>query len=82
MGIPVVNYTPSRGNDKFSRLNSVAPLFEAGLVWYPDTPWAEEVIEEIAAFPFGAHDEYFKCFQVNNLHTVPIYLFFKKFSNL
>jgi len=58
MGIPVVNYTPSRGNDKFSRLNSVAPLFEAGLVWYPDTSWAEEVIEEIAAFPFGAHDDH------------------------
>lgn len=58
MGIPVVNYTPSRGNDKFSRLNSIAPLFEAGLVWYPETSWAEEVIEEIAAFPYGAHDDH------------------------
>lgn len=61
MGIPVVNYTPSRGNDKFSRLNSVAPLFEAGLVWYPETSWAEEVIEEIAAFPYGEHDDYADC---------------------
>ena len=58
MGIPVVNFTPSRGNDKFSRLNSIAPLFEAGLVWYPETSWAEEVIEEIAAFPYGANDDY------------------------
>lgn len=57
-GIPVVNYTPSRGNDKFSRLNSVAPLFEAGLVWAPETTWAEEVIEELAAFPFGEHDDH------------------------
>ena len=57
-GIPVVNYTPSRGNDKFSRMNAVAPLFESGLVWYPDTTWAEEVIEEMASFPFGEHDDH------------------------
>jgi predicted phage terminase large subunit-like protein len=57
-GIPVVNYSPSRGNDKFTRVNSVAPLFESGLVWSPDTRWAEEVIEECAAFPAGEHDDY------------------------
>jgi predicted phage terminase large subunit-like protein len=56
-GIPVVNFSPSRGNDKISRLNSVAPLFESGLVWAPDASWAEEVIEETAAFPFGEHDD-------------------------
>ena len=58
MGIPVMNYTPSRGNDKFTRVNSIAPLFESGLVWAPDTRWAEEVIEECAAFPAGEHDDY------------------------
>jgi predicted phage terminase large subunit-like protein len=58
MGIPVVNYSPSRGNDKISRVNSIAPLFEAGLVWAPDTRWAEEVIEECAAFPAGENDDY------------------------
>jgi phage terminase large subunit-like protein len=26
MGIPVVNFTPSKGNDKHSRVNAVAPL--------------------------------------------------------
>ena len=57
-GLPVVNFTPSRGNDKHARMNSVAPLFEAGLVWYPETSWAEEVIEEMAAFPFGEHDDH------------------------
>ncbi len=57
-GIPVVNYTPSRGHDKHVRVNSVAPMFEAGQVWYPDERWAEEVIEECAAFPFGDHDDY------------------------
>jgi predicted phage terminase large subunit-like protein len=58
MGIPVMNYTPSRGNDKFTRVNSIAPLFESGLVWSPDTRWAEEVVEECAAFPAGEHDDY------------------------
>ena len=30
MDIPVINFTPSRGNDKHVRVNSVAPLFESG----------------------------------------------------
>jgi len=56
-GIPVVNFSPSRGNDKISRVNAVAPLFESGMVWAPESSWAEEVIEECAAFPFGEHDD-------------------------
>ena len=58
MGIPVMNYSPSRGNDKYTRVNSVAPIIESGLVWIPDTRWGEEVIEECAAFPAGEHDDY------------------------
>ena len=58
MGIPVQNYSPSRGNDKFTRVNSVAPLMESGLVWAPDTRWAEDVIEECAAFPVGENDDF------------------------
>tara|TARA_R110000782_G_scaffold5313_2_gene18324 strand:- start:546 stop:1373 length:828 start_codon:yes stop_codon:yes gene_type:complete len=59
IGIPVINFTPSRGNDKHARVNSVAPLFESGAVWAPkDRRWAEEVIEECAAFPFGDYDDY------------------------
>ena len=59
VGIPVINFTPSRGNDKHARVNSVAPLFESGAVWAPkDRRWAEEVIEECAAFPFGDYDDY------------------------
>tara|TARA_R110002020_G_scaffold27859_1_gene89480 strand:+ start:111 stop:1574 length:1464 start_codon:yes stop_codon:yes gene_type:complete len=58
MGIPVTNYSPSRGNDKLTRVNSIAPMLESGLVWAPDTTWAEEVIEECAAFPAGEHDDY------------------------
>jgi phage terminase large subunit-like protein len=40
------------------RLNAVADLFTSGKVWAPDTRWAREVIEEIAAFPVGEHDDY------------------------
>ena len=58
MGIPVVNFTPSKGNDKHTRVNAVAPLFESGSVWAPkDKTFAQEVIEECAAFPYGDHDD-------------------------
>ena len=57
MGIPVINFTPSKGNDKHSRVNAVAPLFESGQIWAPEASFAEEVIEECAAFPFGDHDD-------------------------
>ena len=58
MGIPVQEFTPSRGNDKMVRMNAVADLFTSGKVWAPDTRWAREVIEEMAAFPVGEHDDY------------------------
>ena len=57
MGIPVVNFTPSKGNDKVTRVHSVSPLFEAGMVWAPDTTFADELIEEVAAFPNGEYDD-------------------------
>jgi predicted phage terminase large subunit-like protein len=58
MGIPVQEFTPSKGNDKISRLNAVSDLFASGRVWAPNTHWAEEVIEEVASFPAGEHDDY------------------------
>jgi len=58
LGIPVQEFSPSRGNDKMVRLNAVADLFSSGKVWAPDTRWAREVIEEMAAFPVGEHDDY------------------------
>jgi predicted phage terminase large subunit-like protein len=59
MGIPVIDYVPTKGNDKYSRVNAVAPLWESGTIWYPHgEKWAEEVIEECAAFPHGSHDDY------------------------
>jgi predicted phage terminase large subunit-like protein len=56
-GIPVQEFTPTRGNDKIARINSVSDLFASGKVWAPGTRWAEEVIEEMAAFPNSEHDD-------------------------
>jgi len=58
MGIPVQEFTPSKGNDKISRLNAVSDLFASGRVWTPNAQWAEEVIDEVASFPAGEHDDY------------------------
>ena len=58
IGIPVVNYTPSRGNDKHTRMHLVAPMFESGRVWAPDKRFSEDVIDECAAFPNGDHDDF------------------------
>ena len=58
MGIPVISFTPSRGNDKHTRVNAVSPLFESGQIWAPaHLQFAQEVIEECAAFPYGDHDD-------------------------
>jgi len=60
MGIPVTMYSPGgrrSGQDKVSRAHSVAPILESGMVWAPDTEWAEELVEECAAFPNGDNDD-------------------------
>jgi predicted phage terminase large subunit-like protein len=57
MGIPVQEFTPTRGNDKISRVNSVSDLFASGKIWAPRKRWAEEVVEELAAFPNSDHDD-------------------------
>jgi len=60
MSIPVTMYSPGgrkAGTDKISRANAVAPMFEAGMVWAPDTDWAEALVEECAAFPNGDNDD-------------------------
>jgi predicted phage terminase large subunit-like protein len=62
MGVPVSDYTPVRGtkanpNDKISRVNGITDIFSSGMVWRPDTRWAEDVAEECAEFPFGDHDD-------------------------
>jgi len=56
-GIPVSEYTPSKGNDKISRVNAISDLFASKMVWCPETRWADEVMEEMASFPNGDHDD-------------------------
>ena len=57
MGIPVQEYTPSRGNDKISRVNAVSDLFASGVIWCPETRWAEETVKQFAGFPNMEHDD-------------------------
>ena len=61
MGIPVTMYSPGgrrTGQDKVSRANAVAPILESGMVWYPeDEEFAQEMVEECAAFPNGSNDD-------------------------
>ena len=56
-GIFVQDFSPGKGNDKIARLNAVADLFSAGHVWFPETPWANDVVEELLAFPSSEHDD-------------------------
>jgi len=49
---------PSGG--KIARAQAISPLVEAGNVYLPhpdSAPWVNELIEECAAFPNGAHDD-------------------------
>jgi hypothetical protein len=59
MGIPVQEFTPSKSTgDKIVRLNAVADILRSGMVWYPEgRRWAEELIEQCVAFPYGSHDD-------------------------
>ena len=58
-GIPALSYSPNKGNDKVTRMHMAAPMFEAGRVWAPaNKKFAEEVIEEVASFPYGDHDDF------------------------
>ncbi len=63
LNLPVSTFAPGRrkgggGLDKTTRMHMVAPIFESGKVWYPEKKFAEEVIEEVASFPNGDHDDY------------------------
>ena len=57
MGVPVQEFTPSKGQDKIARLNAVSDIIASGKVWVPRTRWAEELVDEVAAFPSGEHDD-------------------------
>ena len=57
IGIPLSEYTPGKGHDKIARVNSISDLFASGIVWCPDTRWADELMDEMASFPNGDNDD-------------------------
>ena len=61
--LPVTTFAPGRrkgggGMDKTTRMHMVSPLFESGKIWAPDKKFSDEVIEEVASFPNGEHDDF------------------------
>jgi len=62
--LPVATFAPGRkrgggGMDKTTRMHMVSPIFESEKVWYPaGEKFADEVIEEVASFPNGEHDDF------------------------
>lgn len=64
MGIPIQDVKVGRGtvadkNDKISRVNSITDIFFSKVIWAPkDRTFAQEVMEECAAFPAGEHDDF------------------------
>lgn len=35
----------------------MVPVFSEGMVWYPNTSWAEMVMDQVTIFPRGTHDD-------------------------
>lgn len=52
-----VQLVDPKGVDKLSRLYSVQHLFAEGLIYAPETTWADMVINQLAVFPKGKHDD-------------------------
>ncbi len=55
-GVPVTAIKTEK--DKVSRAYAAQVVPEQGGVFYPDRPWAREVINEAADFPYGEHDDW------------------------
>lgn len=55
----LVGITPT--DSKLSRAYGVTPFCEAGNVQVWDAPWLHEWVEQMAAFPTGAHDDDVDC---------------------
>lgn len=58
LGLYVEEMGAHRGQDKITKTNAVADMFSSGAVWAPlHLRWAQEVVEEMAAFPNGEFDD-------------------------
>jgi predicted phage terminase large subunit-like protein len=56
-GIFVQEFSPGKGQDKIARVNAISDMFASHQVWFPETRWATEVVDEILAFPSGVNDD-------------------------
>lgn len=67
VGIPVSEFTPHRGTgDKIARVNAISDMFQSGMVWYPaGRKWAEEAVEQLAAFPASENDDIVDCISMS-----------------
>jgi len=45
------------GSDKYARLVRTQHLFQTGVIFAPDTDWAQMVIDETSSFPKSKHDD-------------------------
>lgn len=52
-----VQLVDPKNEDKVARMHSVQPIFSGGLVYAPDRQWADMVINQVAQFPRGKHDD-------------------------
>lgn len=59
--VPVKAWNPDKIGKKLARAHAASVVFEQGLVWHMDRRWADEVIDECAAFPNAAHDDMVDC---------------------
>jgi predicted phage terminase large subunit-like protein len=57
-GVRYIEAMPAhRGNDRVTRTNGIADIFASGSVWAPlRCRWAQELVEEMASFPYGEAD--------------------------
>ena len=53
MGIPVQEFTPTKGNDKITRLNAVADIFASGRVWAPTHIGRKKSLKKLQVFLQG-----------------------------
>jgi predicted phage terminase large subunit-like protein len=58
VGLFIEEMSAHRGFDKVAKSNSVADMFSSGSIWAPlSRKWAQELVEEMAAFPHGEFDD-------------------------
>lgn len=52
-----IQLSDPKSQDKLSRLYAVQHIFADNMVYAPDRPWADMVIDQVEIFPKGAHDD-------------------------